>query len=148
MRKRQNEMIAQETELEAIREVLRETHAGRKTFPEVVGTMLGAGVESYFVDLRRKEDVVYLGDDAVLTEPLDLEFGPVAATFSKQEIVAAIRAAQKDEVRYPEFMRRAAAAGVTAYWALLTGKRVIYFGRNGEMHVECFPGAEPQLMGK
>jgi uncharacterized protein YbcV (DUF1398 family) len=136
-------MIAEANKTEAIREVLRETHAGRKTFPEVVGTMLGAGVESYFVDLRRKEDVVYLSNDSVVTEPLEVEFGPVAAEFSKAGVVAAIRGAQRDEIRYPEFMRRAAEAGVTAYWALLTGKRVIYFGREGEMHVEWFPGAEP-----
>ncbi len=137
------DVTAEANKSEMVREVLRETHAARKTFPEVVGTMLGAGVESYFVDLRRKEDVVYLGDDTVVTEPLDVEFGKVAPEFSKDGIVAAIRGAQKDEIRYPEFLRRAAEAGVTAYWALLTGKRVIYFGRRGEMHVEWFPGAEP-----
>jgi hypothetical protein len=51
-------------------------------------------------------------------------------------LVAAIRAAQADEIRYPEFLKRAVAAGTAAYWAFLTGKRVIYFGRNGEFHVE------------
>jgi hypothetical protein len=29
-----------------------------------------------------------------------------------------------------------------AYWAFLTGKKVIYFGRKGEMHVEEFPVAQ------
>jgi uncharacterized protein YbcV (DUF1398 family) len=40
-------------------------------------------------------------------------------------------------------MRRAAAAGVVAYWAFLTGKKVMYFGRDGESHTEWFPGAAP-----
>ena len=58
-------------------------------------------------------------------------------------MIAAIRAAQADKIRYPEFMKRSAAAGVIAYWAFLTGRKVIYFGRKGEFHVEDFPGAKP-----
>jgi len=26
-----------------------------------------------------------------------------------------------------------------AYWAFLTGRKVIYFGRKGEQHIEEFP---------
>ncbi len=40
-------------------------------------------------------------------------------------------------------MKQSAAAGVIAYWAFLTGKKVIYFGRKGEMHIEEFPRAKP-----
>ena len=105
---------------------------------------LAAGVESYFVDLRGHQDIVYLNNDTTLTEPLHLDFGPIAPEFSKPAVIAAIRAAQRDEIRYPEFMRRAAAAGVVAYWAMLTGKQVIYFGRQGDIHVEWFPGAQPR----
>ncbi len=136
-------MIAQADDTQTIREVLTETHAGRMTFPQVVGRMLAAQVTSYFVDLIRAQDVVYLADDSTLTEPLHLDYGSIAQEFSKPGIVAAIRAAQRDEIRYPEFMRRAAAAGIVAYWAELTGKRVIYFGRQGDMHIEWFPGAQP-----
>jgi uncharacterized protein YbcV (DUF1398 family) len=57
-------------------------------------------------------------------------------------VVAAIRGAQTDTIRYPEFMKRSAAAGVIAYWAFLSGRKVIYFGRKGELHVEEFPGAK------
>ena len=52
---------------------------------------------------------------------------------------AAIRGAQADTVRYPEFVKRCTRAGVIGYWAFLTGKRVIYFGRKGEQHIEEFP---------
>jgi hypothetical protein len=31
---------------------------------------------------------------------------------------------------------------VIGYWAFLTGKRVIYFGRKGEQHIEEFPKPE------
>jgi uncharacterized protein YbcV (DUF1398 family) len=104
--------------------------------------MLAAGVTSYFVDTLRAEDVVYLADDTAFTQKMHLPLDPVAQEFSKSGIVAAIRAAQRDEIRYPEFMRQASAAGVVGYWAFLAGKKVIYFGRKGEFHVENFPDAE------
>ncbi len=137
-------MIGQATNLEAIREVLAESHAGKLIFPSVVQRLLAAGVTSYFVDTLRSEDVVYLTDDRTFTEKMHLPLDPVAEEFSKSGIVAAIRAAQRDEIRYPEFMRLASAAGVVGYWAFLTGKKVIYFGRKGEFHEEEFPGATPQ----
>jgi len=40
-------------------------------------------------------------------------------------------------------MKQSAAAGVIAYWAFLTGRKVVYFGRKGEMHIEEFPSAKP-----
>jgi len=89
-------MIAQATNIEAIREVLAESHDGQLIFPQVVQRMLAAGVTSYFVDLLRSEDVVYLDDDTTLTVKMHLPLDPVAEEFSKSAVVAAIRAAQKE----------------------------------------------------
>jgi hypothetical protein len=33
-------------------------------------------------------------------------------------------------------------AGVIVYWAFLTGRKVIYIGRKGELHIEEFPNAK------
>jgi uncharacterized protein YbcV (DUF1398 family) len=131
---------------QAIRETLAESHEGKLVFPEVVRRMLEAGVESYFVDFLRSEDVVYLNDGTTLIEKMHLSHDPIATEFSKPAIVAAIRAAQRDEIRYPEFVRQSVAAGVVGYWAFLTGKKVIYFGRKGEFHVEKFPGLQPAVV--
>jgi uncharacterized protein YbcV (DUF1398 family) len=122
-----------------IHEVLSETQAGKLIFPEVVRRLLEAGVESYFCDLANGEETFYMVDGKTHAETMVLPLLPVAEEFSKQDVVAAIRGAQADKIRYPEFMKRSAAAGVIAYWAFLTGKKVIYFGRKGEMHVEEFP---------
>ena len=65
--------------------------------------------------------------------------GATAEDFNDPDLVSAIRGAQADTVRYPEFVGRSTAAGVIGYWALLTGKRVIYLGRKGEQHIEEFP---------
>lgn len=124
---------------EAMHAALEGSMAGKLTFPEVVGMLTGAGVESYFADLVRGEETFYAAHGETHVEKMTILSGKVADEFSQAGIVAAIRAAQADEIRYPEFLKRAMAAGIVAYWAFLSGKRVIYFGRRGEFHVEEFP---------
>jgi uncharacterized protein YbcV (DUF1398 family) len=97
-------------------------------------------VESYFADLTRGEETFYMPSGETHVEKMSLARGKIADEFSQNGIGSAIRAAQSDEIRYPEFVKRARAAGVAAYWAFLTGKKVVYFGRKGEFHVEEFPG--------
>ena len=43
---------------------------------------------------------------------------------------------------YPQFTRQALDAGCVGYFVQITGKCVQYFGRNGEIHTEWFPGAK------
>ena len=122
-----------------IHELAIATQQGKMTFPDVVKGLLGAGVESYLVDFAAKQKTHYLTDGTTYTVPMILDPGPIAAEFNGAGLVAAIRGAQADTVRYPEFVKRSTAAGVIGYWAFLTGKRVIYFGRKGEQHIEEFP---------
>jgi uncharacterized protein YbcV (DUF1398 family) len=129
--------------MKVIEEILAETQAGQLIFPEVVRRLLEVGVESYFVDLATGTDTFYLSDGKTQVERMTLPLLPVAEEFSAAELIAAIRGAQADTIRYPEFRKRSAAAGVIAYWAFLTGKKVVYFGRKGEFHVEEFPPASP-----
>ena len=124
---------------EAMHNALGDSQAGKLTFPEVVAMLLSAGVESYFADLLRGEETFYTTDGETHRERMTLPPTKIADDFSQSEVVAAIRAAQADQIRYPEFVRRVAAAGAIGYWAFLTGKKVIYFGRKGEFHVEEFP---------
>lgn len=127
---------------QAMHEVSVETQGGRMTFPQVVGKLLAVGVESYMVDFSAGRKVFYLASGETYTEEMILELNPVSEDFSGEGIVAAIRGAQADVIRYPEFVKCATGAGVIGYWAFLAGKRVIYFGRKGEMHVEEFPKAK------
>jgi uncharacterized protein YbcV (DUF1398 family) len=115
------------------------TQQGKITFPQVVKGLLEAGVESYLVDFAAKQNTHYLTNGTTHTVPMILNPDPIAAEFDSVGLVAAIRGAQADTVRYPEFVKRSTAAGVIGYWAFLTGKRVIYFGRKGEQHIEEFP---------
>lgn len=123
---------------ETIREVLHKSEAGNATFPEVVERLLEAGVESYFADYVSGLQTFYMPGGETHVEKRTLPIVPVAAEFSKDGVVAAIRGAQADRVRYPQFVKLTAGAGVAAYWVFLTGRRVVYFGRKGEMHIEEF----------
>jgi uncharacterized protein YbcV (DUF1398 family) len=124
---------------QGIEEVARATQQGTMTFPQVVQRLLDLGVESYRVDFAAAEKTHYLADGTTEAVRMILEPGPIAAEFDAEALVAAIRGAQADTVRYPEFVQRSTTAGVIGYWAFLTGKRVIYFGRKGEQHIEEFP---------
>jgi uncharacterized protein YbcV (DUF1398 family) len=124
---------------EAMHRALQESQEGKLRFPEVVKMLVDAGVESYFADLMKGEETFYLPSGEVHTEKMKMPGTKAADVFSQEGVVAAIRAVQADRIRYPEFVKQAMAAGVAAYWAFLAGKKVIYFGRKGEFHVEEFP---------
>jgi uncharacterized protein YbcV (DUF1398 family) len=124
---------------QVIHELAMATQQGKMPFPQVVKGLLEVGVESYLVDFATKQKTHYLADGTTHTVPMILEPGQIAENFNGADLVAAIRGAQADTVRYPEFVKRSTAAGVIGYWAFLTGKRVIYLGRKGEQHIEEFP---------
>jgi uncharacterized protein YbcV (DUF1398 family) len=68
---------------------------------------------------------------------------PVAEAFSASAVEASVRQAQRGEIKYPQFVKQTAKAGCIGYFVQITGKHVQYFGRNGEVHTEWFPGAKP-----
>lgn len=124
---------------QVIHETVVATQQGKLTFAQVVKVLLDAGVESYLVDFAAKQKTHYLKDGTTHAVPMILNIDAIAPEFDSVALVAAIRGAQADTLRYPEFVKRSTAAGVIGYWAFLTGKRVIYFGRKGEQHIEEFP---------
>src|ERR1700679_881592 len=128
---------------EVMRNTLHQTEARRFNFPQVVGALSGLVVESYFADLARAVDTFYLPTGETHTEKMTIPPTKIPEDLSQSGIVAAIRAVQADEIRYPEFLRQAMAAGIIAYWVFIAGRKVIYFGRKGEVHLEEFPRPKP-----
>ena len=128
---------------EVMRNTLKASETGKQTFPEVIRALMGAGVESYHADFARGEDTFYMPNGKTHVEKMEIPDTKIAEDFSPEALVATIRAVQADQIRYPDFLPRAMAAGTTGYWVYLTGKRVIYFGRKGETHVEEFPRSKP-----
>jgi uncharacterized protein YbcV (DUF1398 family) len=114
------------------------------TFPQIIGALMQAGFESYVIDLRRNRAVYYLtdGDSIELaTHKLDVA---IAVRLDVQALGAAIREAQTlaPGYTYKGFCAKAAAAGCAGYMVSFSGRRAVYFGRTGEIHVEAFPAAD------
>ena len=130
--------------VELIRSTLAGSLAGTTAFPEVVRRLTEEGVESYHADLVRLEETFYMPDGTTYVEKLEFPKMAIGDEFSAGAVVAAIRDSQAGKCKYPEFLNRVMNAGTTGYVTYLRGKRVIYFGRKGEFHVEEFPRAQPQ----
>ncbi len=123
-----------------VSECSRASDEGRMAFGEVVARLIAAGVERYHVDVRGAR--TYFRRDGLTASTV----GPavaaaVADDFSADGVESAVRASQKGEIGYREFCERIAAAGCPGYMAFLDGQRVLYYGRQGDAHVEYFPGA-------
>ena len=112
---------------------------GRIRFGDVVAALAGAGVESYWADYRGAVTTYYLDTGDVHATQFDQPGVPIAEAFDVAGVQDAIRGTQRDEMRYPEFVRRTRAAGCVGYVVWLAGRHVTYFGRRGEMHLERFP---------
>jgi uncharacterized protein YbcV (DUF1398 family) len=116
--------------------------SGMIHFGEVVGRLMKAGVERYHADYSRIENTYYTPDGGSCVVAMQHEPMPIAQEFSPAGVEAAVRQAQRGEIMYPQFTRQALAAGCVSYFVQITGKCVQYFGRNGEIHTEWFPGAQ------
>lgn len=133
-----------------VRECAARSAAGTISFGEVVGRLMEAGVERYHADYCRRENTFYLPDGSSLVVAMaygddaarDAASPEIAAAFSARDVEGAIRKAQRGEIMYPEFVRLTTAAGCVGYFVQISGRCVQYFGRNGELHVEPFPGAK------
>lgn len=120
------------------------TLAGGTPFPQIVAMLIEAGVESYHVDYLTLRKSFYSGSGAIVTTSIPYENLPsVAADFDSPALRANILDSQQKNQHYRDFSMRAMQAGVQGYIAFLRGRRVTYFGRQGDQHTEWFPGAKP-----
>ncbi len=122
-------------------EASRASDEGNQSFGEIVQQLGKAGIERYHQDFLRSERTYYLPDGASEVVRNEVVDTAPARSFSAQGVEAAVRAAQAGAIQYNEFCRQAMEAGCVGYLVSLTGKRVVYYGRTGDLHVEYFPEA-------
>jgi uncharacterized protein YbcV (DUF1398 family) len=115
---------------------------GRNSFPESLALLAHHGFEGYLVDLRRGTSRYYLADGDS-TEVAGMAHD-VAPAFEAAALQSAIRAAQAGGpgYSYRDFCQSAGKAGCAGYIVSLPGRRVLYFARTGETHVEHFPAGK------
>ena len=132
-------MFAEQTQV--IHECAQGALTGELTFPDIVGRLAQIGIERYHADYSRQEITYYLADgDSLVVGSLHPSHA-IAAEFSSSAVAAAVCQSQRNEHTYLDFIRKTMAAGCVGYFVQITGRRVIYFGRSGESHVEHFPAA-------
>jgi uncharacterized protein YbcV (DUF1398 family) len=110
-------------------------------FPAIVGALIAEGFEGYAVDFRRETCTYYLPSGDSIQLPLPPNDETVAPEFRGDAIKAAIREAQMlaEGYTYRGFCRKVKTAGCAGYIVSFSGRRVLYFGRTAETHVEHFP---------
>lgn len=120
---------------------LHAAHDGSLSFPEIVGRLIGAGFEGYTVDYRTNNQTYYLPDGEHVTLPMPGSPGKVEAAFYPQGVERMVRWAQSGaaDYTYEGFSEGAKKAGCAGYLVSFSGRRVVYFGRTAETHVEHFP---------
>ena len=129
---------------EIVAEAARATLDGSIPFPEVVRRLMETGVEYYHVDYVALQMSYYSASGEVIKTPVNYEGLPVvSADFNADALRMAILDSQQNGQHYRDFTTRAMRAGVQGYIAFLRGQRVTYWGRNGDQHIEWFPGAKP-----
>lgn len=122
-----------------IKKVIAQSLKSQINFPQVVGALIKEGVESYHVDMVRGENRYYSAQGDSLVEKVQLPHGQAAQEFSAKGVETAVRKVQQGKSNYENFIHEILAAGCVYYIAYLSGEKVAYFGRNGEVHVEYFP---------
>lgn len=120
---------------------LNAAYDNSKSFPEIVGELIRAGFEGYAVDYRRHTTTYFLPDgDSVVLENRSAE-GSVAAQFDSAGVASQVKWAQANgaDYSYSAFCTNVKAFGCAGYMVSFPGRRVLYFGRTAETHVEHFP---------
>ncbi|MDP2374071.1 DUF1398 domain-containing protein [Reyranella sp.] len=108
-------------------------------FRQVLGMLADAGVESYYADFRRSAKTYYLPDGESIEVQANDPDVAIASAFDVGHVEAAVRQSQAGTHTYRSFCEKVMAAGCSGYLVSLLGRRVVYFGRTAETHVEHFP---------
>ena len=126
---------------ETIANCMKASFAGTP-FPVVVQRLAGAGVHSYRADLMKLRNTYYDGAAQAVDETIPLaDAQAIATTFDPDAVAAVVKAIQRKEIGYAEFLRRIMANGCASYEVFLGGRKAVYVGRDGEVYVEPFPQA-------
>jgi uncharacterized protein YbcV (DUF1398 family) len=120
---------------------IRGAETNTMTFPQIVDELIQGGFESYMIDLRRGTATYYQTDGDSVELAFHAPERTVVSLFDSRAIQAAVKDAQRQAPGYTYigFCNKVAQAGCASYFVSFPGKRVLYIGRSGEVHVEHMP---------
>lgn len=119
-------------------------------FPYLAEALRGAGVRMYYFDVP-SSTVRYATDTGDVLQPGALlrSTKTVIAPFDKDALIEALRADQRGETSFPEFVEASFRAGVIRYEVDTAARTCSYFGTRGEKYVEHYPAVDlpPDAVG-
>ncbi|MFV3076860.1 DUF1398 domain-containing protein [Niveispirillum fermenti] len=127
--------------IDIARRCLAAAHDGTMDFPGIVGMLMDAGFEGYHVDYRCGTSTYHLPCGNHIVLPSGQGRTDIAPLFRADKVEAAVQEAQAGGpgYTYHGFCDKVAAAGCAGYMVSFCGRRVVYYGRTAETHVEHFP---------
>lgn len=126
-------------DIKVIKECTAASLAEQITFPEVVMKLATAGVERYIVDLVGKKKFSYGKQGETHTADLAFDSIAIPAQLDGAGVKQTITEIQQGRIKYQTFLKQIMGAGCSHYEVFITGRKAIYFGRDGEQHIENFP---------
>lgn len=112
-------------------------------FPVLAEVLRQAGVQMNRWSLPSCQSVYTMKEGAVVQQGTPLVTGAhEIPKFDRDALITALRTDQEGRSTFPEFLQAAWKAGVVGYDADFTGRKVIYYGANGESYLEEYPAVE------
>lgn len=112
-------------------------------FPVFAEVLRQAGVHINSWSLPSCQSIFLMDEGGVVQQGTPLVTGTHdIPDFDEEALIEAIRADQKGKSTYPEFLQAAWQAGVIGYDADFMGRKVTYFGSNGESYEEEYPAVK------
>jgi uncharacterized protein YbcV (DUF1398 family) len=129
---------------DVVNSLAKATLDGSLPFSQIISELVTQGVEYYHVDYVLKTFTFYSAAGATITSPLQFEGLPsISSSWDATSLKEVIIDSQKNGQKFRQFCDRAMAVGVQGYFVFIQGQRVIYMSRNGDQHIEWFPGVKP-----
>ncbi len=126
-------------DIKVIKECTAASLADQITFPEVVMKLAAAGIERYIVDLVGKKKFSYGKQGETHTAELAFDSVTIPAQLDGARLKQTISDIQQGRIKYQAFLKQIMVAGCSHYEVFITGRKAIYFGRDGIQHTENFP---------
>ncbi len=109
-------------------------------FPYLAESLRQAGVRSYRFDVP-SASIIYITDGGAALRPGAPLFGDWTeiAEFDEMALIDAIRADQRGETAFPDFVKATFDAGIISYLVDTQARTCTYFGPRGDQYVEEYP---------
>lgn len=124
-----------------VHELIDRAFAKTIKFPAILQALAQEEIESYHVDFLRREYRYYAADGASYVTAVPQLHASVARHFAKDRLADVNRRVQAGQAWYPDFVKEAAAAGCAYYIVYVNGRKVRYFGRDGDEYIQYLPDA-------